>query len=46
VVVTGAKQAGRWRRTIRKFLDGPDIESYLKQRLDCTTVTVRANRNG
>jgi Holliday junction resolvase-like predicted endonuclease len=45
VVVTGAKQAGRWRRTIRKFLDGSDIESYLKQRLDCTIVTVRANRD-
>jgi nucleotide-binding universal stress UspA family protein len=42
VVVIGQKQAGRWRRTLRRFLDDPDIETYLKDKLDCTVITVRA----
>jgi hypothetical protein len=42
--VIGSKQAGRWRRTIRKFLNDPDIESYLKGKLDCTVITVRADQ--
>ncbi|GAA0677785.1 universal stress protein [Natronoarchaeum mannanilyticum] len=43
VVVIGHKQAGRWRRMIRKLVDDPDVESYLRQRVDCELVTVRAN---
>ena len=43
VVVIGSKQAGRWRRTLRRFLDDPDIESFLREKLDCTVITVRAN---
>ncbi|MFC6725612.1 universal stress protein [Halobium palmae] len=43
VVVIGSKQAGRWRRTIRRFLDDPDIETFLKGKLDCTVITVRAD---
>ena len=42
VVVIGSKQAGRWRRTLRRFLDDPDIESFLREKLDCTVITVRA----
>lgn len=42
VVVIGSKQAGRWRRTLRRFLDDPDIESFLREKLDCAVVTVRA----
>jgi nucleotide-binding universal stress UspA family protein len=42
LVVIGHKQAGRWRRMIRKLIDDPDIESYLRERLDCELVTVRA----
>lgn len=43
VVVIGAKQASRWRRTVRKLFSDPDIESYLKGKLDATVITVRAN---
>jgi hypothetical protein len=40
VVVIGRKQAGRWRRMLRRVLDEPDVESYLRQQLDCEVVTV------
>lgn len=40
VVVIGSKQAGRWRRMLQKFLSDPDIESYLREKLDCTVITV------
>jgi len=43
VVVIGAKQASRWRRTIRKLFSDPDIETFLKGKLDATVITVRAN---
>ncbi|SNZ04297.1 Universal stress protein family protein [Natronoarchaeum philippinense] len=43
VVVIGHKQAGRWRSMIRKLVDDPDVESYLRDRVDCELVTVRAN---
>ncbi|WP_435129638.1 universal stress protein [Halobaculum sp. D14] len=42
VVVIGAKQASRWRRTFRKLLSDPDIESYLRGKLDATVITVGA----
>lgn len=42
VVVIGSKQAPRWRRTLRRFIDDPDIESFLREKLDCEVVTVKA----
>ncbi|WP_138007203.1 universal stress protein [Halalkalirubrum salinum] len=42
VVVIGSKQAGRWRRMVRKLLSDPDIDSYLREKLDCTVITVSA----
>lgn len=42
VVVIGHKQAGRWRRMIRKLIADPDVESYLRERVECELVTVRA----
>jgi nucleotide-binding universal stress UspA family protein len=44
IVVIGSKQASRWRRMLRRFLDDPDIETYLRQKLDCTVVTVRPDQ--
>lgn len=38
-VVIGQKQAPRWRRMVRRLLDDPDIEGYLRQELDCDIVT-------
>ena len=43
VVVIGSKQAGRWRRMVQKLLSDPDIDSYLRDELDCTVITVEAN---
>jgi len=40
VVVIGHKQLGRWRRTIRRLKQDPDVESYLRERVDCELVTV------
>ncbi|XVH31816.1 universal stress protein [Haloferacaceae archaeon DSL9] len=42
VVVIGSKQASRWRRMVRKLLSDPDIDSYLREKLDCTVITVDA----
>lgn len=42
VVVIGSKQAPRWRRMLTRVLDDPDIESFLREKLDCSVVTVRA----
>ena len=42
VVVIGTKQASRWRRMLQRFLDDPDIETFLQEKLDCQVVTVRA----
>ncbi|MEF8852404.1 MAG: universal stress protein [Haloarculaceae archaeon] len=39
VVVIGKKQAGRWRAMIRRLVDDPDIERYLRDELDCDVVT-------
>lgn len=43
IVVLGSKQAGRWRRMLRRVLNDPDIESFLREKLDCTVITVRAD---
>ena len=40
VVVIGKKQASRWRRMIRRLVDDPDIEQFLRDHLDCRVVTV------
>lgn len=40
VVVIGRKQASRWRRTIGKLLDEPDVEAFLRDQLDCEVMTV------
>lgn len=40
VVVIGKKQAGRWREMIRRLVDDPDIEHFLREQLDCQVVTV------
>ena len=40
VVVIGTQQAGRWRRMFQKLLADPDIDSYLREKLDCTVITV------
>lgn len=34
VVVIGHKQQGRWRRMLNKLFDNPDVEGYLRERLD------------
>ncbi|WP_436910659.1 universal stress protein [Halosimplex marinum] len=39
IVVIGKKQAGRWRRMIRRLVDDPDIETFLRDELDCDVVT-------
>lgn len=39
VVVIGKKQAGRWRAMIRRIVDDPDIEHYLREELDCDVIT-------
>ena len=40
VVVIGSKQAGRWRRMVQKLLSDPDIDAFLREKLDCTVITV------
>ncbi len=40
VVVIGSKQAGRWRRMGQKLLSDPDIDAFLRKKLDCTVITV------
>ncbi|MUV87092.1 universal stress protein [Natronomonas sp. CBA1123] len=38
-VVIGRKQASRWRRMLRRLVDDPDIESFLRRELDCQVIT-------
>lgn len=40
VVVIGHRQASRWKRLIGRLTRDPDIESFLKTRLECTVITV------
>lgn len=46
VVVIGSKQAGRWRRMLRKLLSDPDIDAFLREKLDCTVITVDGANGG
>ena len=39
-VVIGHKQAGRWRRMLRRLASDPDIEGFLRGKLDTEVVTV------
>jgi nucleotide-binding universal stress UspA family protein len=43
IVVIGSQQASRWRTMVRRFIDDPDIETFLREKLDCQVVTVRAD---
>lgn len=38
-VVIGQKQASRWRSMIRRLVDDPDIEDFLRRELDCQVIT-------
>ncbi len=40
IVVIGKKQASNWRKMIRRLVDDPDIEEFLRGHLDCRIVTV------
>lgn len=40
VVVIGKKQVSRWRQMVRRITDDPNIEEFLRDRLDCKVVTV------
>lgn len=40
IVVIGHKQASRWKRLIGRLVRDPDIETFLKDHLDCTVITV------
>jgi nucleotide-binding universal stress UspA family protein len=40
IVVIGKKQAGRWRKMLRRITDDPDVETYLRDRVNCEIVTV------
>jgi nucleotide-binding universal stress UspA family protein len=42
IVVIGEKQVSRWRQMIRRLVDDPDIERFLRSELDCRVVTVSA----
>ena len=42
VVVIGHKQLGRFRRTLRRLTNNPDIESYLREKLDAQIVTAES----
>jgi nucleotide-binding universal stress UspA family protein len=41
IVVIGSKQASRWRQMIRRLVDDPDVEEFLRDELDCEIVTVQ-----
>ncbi|MFB6068303.1 MAG: universal stress protein [Halobacterium sp.] len=43
VVVIGSKQVSRWRRTLNRFLDDPDVDTFLRRKLDCEVLTVQAD---
>lgn len=40
VVVIGRKQVSRWRRMVRRLTDDPDVERYLREKIDAEVVTV------
>lgn len=40
VVVIGSKQASRWRRMLRSLLSDPNIDQFLREKLEATVITV------
>lgn len=40
IVVIGSHQVSRWREMIRRIVDDPDIERFLREELDSDVVTV------
>jgi nucleotide-binding universal stress UspA family protein len=38
-VVIGQKQASRWRSMVRRLVDDPDVEDFLRRELDCKVIT-------
>ncbi len=40
IVIIGQKQVGRWRRAIRRLVDDPNIENFLREKVDCELITV------
>ena len=40
LVVIGHKQVSRWRRALRRVTNNPDIEQFLREKLECSVVTV------
>lgn len=40
IVVVGSDQASHLRRLVRRLRDDPDIERYLREKLDCEVITV------
>jgi len=40
VVVIGSKQVSRWREMIRRIVDDPDIDRFLRDELECEVLTV------
>jgi nucleotide-binding universal stress UspA family protein len=40
VVVIGEKQAGRWKRMLRRLFDDIDVDKHLRENLDTEVVTV------
>lgn len=40
VVVIGERQAGRFQRMLKRVFEGPEVDRYLAERLDCEIVTV------
>lgn len=39
VVVIGKNHVGRWRKMIRRVVDDPDVERFLREELDAEIVT-------
>ena len=39
VVVIGSKQVSRWREMVRRLVNDPDIEQFLRTELECEVVT-------
>jgi nucleotide-binding universal stress UspA family protein len=40
IVVIGDRQQGRFRRMLQRVFDGPEVDKFLAERLDCAIVTV------
>ena len=38
-VVIGRKQTSRWQRAVRRLLDDPDVEGFLRRELNCEVIT-------